>query len=253
MRNIALQLYTVRETIKKDGLTPVLKEVAAIGYKGVEGGSFMGGMPARELRAVLDDLGLTYASGHVSVGEIQGNYEALLSDYATLGAKYVGLSWIGEDYRTDAGWSRAARLMEKAAMEAVKHDITFFYHNHAFEFEKINGKYGLDILLGSADPSLVKWEEDVYWVKKGGVDPVAYMNKYAGRTPLVHIKDMTPDTSQTFEIIGEGIIDFDAIFKAGDANGVDWYIVEQDQCPKGEVESARQSYKNIVARGWLNG
>jgi sugar phosphate isomerase/epimerase len=62
---------------------------------------------------------------------------------------------------------------------------------------------------------------------------------------------MTADESKTFEIIGDGIIDFDAVFKAGDANGVDWYIVEQDQCPKGEVESARRSYQNIVARGWL--
>ncbi len=98
---------------------------------------------------------------------------------------------------------------------------------------------------------LVKSELDVYWVKKGGADPVAYINKLAGRAPLLHIKDMTADASQAFEIVGDGIIDFDAVFAAGDANGVDWYIVEQDLCPKGEVESARKSYQNIVARGWL--
>jgi sugar phosphate isomerase/epimerase len=62
---------------------------------------------------------------------------------------------------------------------------------------------------------------------------------------------MTSDPSQTFEIVGDGVIDFDAILAAGDANGVDWYIVEQDRCPRGEVESVRRSYQNIVARGWL--
>jgi sugar phosphate isomerase/epimerase len=251
MRNIALQLYTVRETMKNDFLG-TLKDVAGIGYKGVELAG-MGGMTAKELRAVLDDLGVTVVGGHCSVDAVNKGMEQLLSDYVTLGASYLGVAWVGEEWRSEQGWHRAARLMEKAAMEATKHDITFFYHNHAFEFEKINGKNGIDVLLESADPALVKWEEDVYWVKKGGEDPVAYMNKYAGRTPLVHIKDMTADPSHTFEIIGEGIIDFDVIFKAGDANKVDWYIVEQDQCPKGEIASARQSYQNIVARGWLNG
>jgi sugar phosphate isomerase/epimerase len=252
MRKIALQLYTVRETIKNEGLIPVLKDVATIGYKGVEGGSFMGNMTARELRLVLNDLGLTFASGHVSIPEIQARYEQILEDYVTLGAGYVGLAWVGEEWRTDAGWVKAARIMEKAAMEAQKHGITFFYHNHDFEFKKTeSGKVGMDVLFGAADPALVKSELDVFWVKKGGQDPLTYINKLDGRAPLLHIKDMTADESHTFEVVGDGIIDFDAVFKAGDAKGVDWYIVEQDLCPKGEVESARRSYQNIVARGWL--
>jgi sugar phosphate isomerase/epimerase len=249
MRKIALQLYTVRESMKKD-FVGTLKEVAGMGYTGVELAGF-GGMSAKELRALLDDLGLTAVGGHTNMDAVGKNMEQTLNDFVTLGASYLGVAWVGEEWRTEQGWHRAARLMEKAATEAVKHDLTFFYHNHAFEFEKINGKNGLDVLLESADPSLVKWEADVYWVQKGGENPVDYMNKYAGRTPLIHIKDMTADEAKTFEIIGDGIIDFDAIFKAGDKNGVDWYIVEQDQCPKGEIESARRSYQNIVARGWL--
>lgn len=249
MRKIALQLYTVRESMKSD-FVGTLKEVAGMGYKGVELAGF-GGMTAKELRALLDDLGLTAVGGHTNMDAVGKSMEQTLSDFVTLGASYLGVAWVGEEWRSEQGWHRAARLMEKAATEALKHDLTFFYHNHNFEFEKINGKNAMDVFLESADPALVKWEEDVYWVKKGGEDPVAYMNKYAGRTPLIHIKDMTADEAKTFEIIGDGIIDFDAIFKAGDANNVDWYIVEQDQCPKGEVASARRSYQNIVARGWL--
>lgn len=251
MRKIALQLYTVRETIKKDGLLPVLKEVAAMGYAGVEGGAFMGNMPAKDMRHVLDDLGLTFVSGHISMDDIKKGFEGLLEDYVTLGAKYVGLAWIGEEYRTDAAhWKRSGSAMEKAAMQAAKHDLTFFYHNHDFEFKTFEGKTGFDILFECTDPALVKSELDVYWVTKGGQDPVATINKLSSRTPLLHIKDMTSDPSKTFEIVGDGILDFGTIMKAGDANGADWYIVEQDLCPKGELPSARRSYENIVARGW---
>jgi sugar phosphate isomerase/epimerase len=120
------------------------------------------------------------------------------------------------------------------------------------EFDKVeDGRYGFDVLLDSTDPFLVKAELDVYWAQFAGVDPVAYLKYLDGRAPLVHIKDMTADETRTFEIIGDGIIDLGAIFAAGDALDVDWYIVEQDQCPKGEIESARASYNNIVSRGWI--
>lgn len=251
MRKIALQLYTVRETLKKD-FVGTLKEVARIGYAGVEAAGNMGGLTARELRRVLDDLGLNMVSGHVNMNALGNGLEALLEDYATLGASYVGVAWMPEEYRTEVGWLRAGKLMEKAALQAQKHGLTFHYHNHDFEFHKLpNGKNGLDQLFDNTDPALLKSQLDVYWVKKGGEDPVAYINKLAGRVPLLHIKDMSADGSHAFEIVGDGILDFDAIFAAGDAGGVDWYIVEQDLCPKGELESARRSYQNIVARGWL--
>jgi len=251
MRKIALQLYTVRETLKRDFIG-TFKEVAKIGYRGVELAGNMGGHSARELRRVLDDLGLQMISGHVGIDALGSGFEQLLESYAILGAGYVGVAWLPESYRNEAGWLRAGKMMEKAALQAQKHGLVFHYHNHAFEFERLpNGKYGFDQLFDNTDPSLIKSQLDVYWVKKGGEDPVAYIKKLAGRVPLIHIKDMTADPSHTFEIVGDGILDFDAIFVAGDASGVDWYIVEQDICPKGELESARRSYQNIAARGWL--
>lgn len=251
MRKIALQLYTVRETLKKD-FVGTLEEVAKIGYRGVELAGNMGGHTAKELRRLLDDLGIQVVSGHVGMDALGNGLERLLEDYVTLGAGYVGVAWMPESYRSEAGWLRAGRLMEQAALQAQKHGLIFHYHNHAFEFERLpNGKYGLDQLFDNTDPTLLKSQLDVYWVKKGGQDPVAYIQKLSGRVPLIHVKDMSADPSHTFEIVGEGILDFDAIFAAGDASGVDWYIVEQDHCPKGEIESARASYQNIVARGWL--
>jgi len=252
MRNIGLQLYTARETIKTDGLIPVLKQVADMGYHGIEGGGFMGAMPAKELRNVLDDLGLKYVSGHIGMEQVLGGFESVLEDSVVLGAKYLGLAYLAEPYRTDAaGWMRSGAAMEKAAVQANKHGLTFFYHNHDFEFKKFDGVYGFDILFDNTDAALLKSELDVYWVKKGGADPAAYLRKLNGRAPLVHLKDMTGDGKEFFEIIGDGILDFDAVFKAGDETHVDWYLVEQDVCPQGELFSARKSFANIKARGWL--
>ena len=252
MRKIALQLYTVRESAQKDFIG-TLKQVAAIGYKGIEAGGTLGGLTVKELREILDDLGLTFVSGHISVSQINSGLEPLLADYVSLGAKYIGTSFLPEEYRKDTtSWHRAARLLEKAATMCIKHDLTFFHHNHNMEFVKLDdGRYALDYLLDSTDPFLVKTELDVYWAQFANVDPVAYLKHLQGRAPLVHIKDMTADASRTFEIIGDGIIDFTSLFKVGDNVGVDWYIVEQDLCPKGEIESARASYNNIVNRGWL--
>lgn len=252
MRKIGLQLYTVRETIKKEGIIPVLKQVAAIGYHGIEGGGFMGNTPAKEMRKILDDLGLIYVSGHIGMDQVKGGFESVLDDSAVLGAKYLGVAYLPEEFRKDAaGWKRSGAAMEKAALEAQKRDLTFFYHNHAFEFETFDGKSGFDIFFDSTDPALLKSELDVYWVKKGGQDPVAYMKKLGDRAPLIHAKDMTGDGKEFFEIVGDGILDFDTIFKTGDEIGVDWYLVEQDQCPQGEMASARKSFENIKARGWI--
>jgi sugar phosphate isomerase/epimerase len=252
MRKIALQLYTVREQAQKDFIG-TLKQVAAIGYKGIEAGGTLGGLPVKELRDILNDLGLTFVGGHIGTNNINSSLEALLEDYVALGARYIGTSWLPEEYRKDvASWQRAGRLLEKAATMCVKHDLTFFHHNHNMEFVKMeDGRYGFDVLLDSTDPFLLKAELDVYWAQVAGVDAVAYLKHLDGRAPLLHIKDMTADEARTFEIVGDGVIDFPAIFAAGDPLDVDWYIVEQDQCPKGEIESARASYQNIASRGWL--
>jgi sugar phosphate isomerase/epimerase len=123
------------------------------------------------------------------------------------------------------------------------------YHNHDFEFRQFDGRYGLDILLGATDPELVKAEVDTYWVQKTGVDPAAYLRQYAGRCPLVHLKDMTADESRTFAEIGEGSMDWSAIFTAAEAGGAAWYIVEQDTCRRAPLESVAISLRNLQSMG----
>lgn len=251
MRKIALQLYTVRETAQKDFIG-TLKEIAEIGYDGIELAGNTGGMSAKELYTITQDLGLTIVSGHLNLETISSpkRLEPVIADYVTMGAHYLGLAWMSVEHRSAAGYQRLGQTLERAALLCSKHDLTIFHHNHDFEFQTFGTRTGLEIMLENADASLVKTELDVYWAQFAGFNPVDWVKKLDGRVPLLHVKDMSKDESRTFEIVGEGVLDFDAIFKAGDASGVEWYIVEQDKCPKGEIESARASYKHIVERGW---
>ncbi len=251
MRKIGLQLYTVREALKSDYLGTI-QQVAAAGYAGIEMGPEYGGMTAKQMRVVLDDLGMTAIGLYVGMEAPVDELMRVLDDCQTLGAKYIGVAWMGEQYRTSGGLARAVAWFQQAGSLARACAMRFVYHAHAFEFEiRINRELMLDALMTATTKRTLSWELDTYWVTKGGQDPVDYFFKYSGRTPLCHLKDMTGDGREDFEIVGEGILKFDAIFKAGDAAGVDWYIVEQDTCPKGELESMRASYQNIVSRGWL--
>jgi len=251
MRKLALQLYTVRNSARAD-FVGTLKQIAKIGYQGVEGAGHLGNMPARDLATVLSDLGLKMASAHLSLDAIRGGLEREIETYAALGARYLGLAWMAEPERRDAAAYRAlARVLEAAARTCKASGITFFHHNHDFEFQKFDGQYGLDILMAETDPDLVKSELDVYWATYAGVDPSDYLRHLNGRAPLVHLKDMSADAKRTFAIIGEGSIDFAPILAASDETRVDWHIVEQDQCPKGELESARSSFDHLRAKGWF--
>ena len=128
--------------------------------------------------------------------------------------------------------------------------LTLCYHNHAFELEEsFDGELGLDILYNNSSAANLSAEIDVYWVKRGGADPAAYLAKYAGRIPLVHAKDM--DTAGNFAEGGAGTLDFAAIFAAAEAGGVTTYVVEQDTCPGDPLESVALSIANLRKMGKL--
>ncbi len=254
MRKFGLQLYTVRDAINSD-VAGTLRHVAESGYKHLELAGSMGGLDLKQFHSLIDGLGLSVMGGHVNTATCTDDIalQKQCADLAKLGAKTVALAWIGPEFRGSvANWTRAAALLNTAGKAARSHGLTMMYHNHDFEFETLeNGRIGLDVIWAESDPDLVQAELDVYWVQKAGRDPATYLTQLGARARVVHIKDMTKDTERTFEIIGDGVLDFAKILAAADAAGSDWLIVEQDKCPHGELISSRKSYKNIVSRGWL--
>lgn len=151
MRNIGIQLYMVRHALRRDFLG-VLEQLAAIGYRGVEFFGDFGGYAPQVLRAHLAAIGLTPIGGHCRIEDVQGDaLQRTLEHFAALGASYVGVGWVPERFRTAEGWREAARIMERAGQAAQRYGLTFYYHNHDFEFERLDGHYAIDILFGAAD------------------------------------------------------------------------------------------------------
>ncbi|MBI4556643.1 MAG: sugar phosphate isomerase/epimerase [Candidatus Hydrogenedentes bacterium] len=236
----ALQLYTVRDHIAKD-FAGTLKKVKEVGYDYIELAG-LGGVSAAECKKILDQVKLTAISNHVGYEEMIQKTDEVIAMCRTLNIRFIVVPWLGKPFATDkASWIKCAQALDAAGTKLKAAGIRLCYHNHAHEFEKFDGEYALDILYANSSPDHVAGQLDTYWLKHGGVDPVAYIRKYSGRCPLIHVKDMSAGEPHTFAEVGRGILDWKAIFGAGNAAGAQWYIVEQDTCPGDSLESARIS------------
>ena len=254
---LGVQLYTVRNILPND-MEGVVKSIAEIGYK-----------EAEVLQAHIDKImpilkanGMTAPSGHFDGGLVTGSAKTGTWDQAVEAAKkhglqYMVMPYIAPNERGGLDFYRAlADKMNKAAEATTKAGMTFCYHNHAFEFAGKQGERPWDVLMSLWDKKLVNLEVDLFWVSVAGLTPSEFLRQYAGRVPLVHLKDKgfglaTQYTEQvppnTFKEVGTGMLDWKLILKACAAAGVKHYIVEQDQTRGNPVDSLRVSYNNLRA------
>lgn len=245
---VALQWYTVREDAASD-FVGTLEQVAAIGYAGIELWGY-GPLTPEELRAKLDALRLAAASSHVALTRLESALDAVIAECHTLQCPTIVCPFLPPERRSEDAYRQLAPSLNRIGGAAKSSGLGFCYHNHAFEFEtEIDGMSAYDWLMANTDPALVQIEIDAFWVQKAGRDPAAYIEKYAGRVPLVHVKDMTNDAEQTFAPVGTGSVDFAPIFAAAERGGVRWYIVEQDRAVGSAIEAARTSWDNLRAMG----
>ncbi len=247
---VAVQLFTLREQTKDD-FAGIMKQVASIGYSGVELAGFGNLKSAAEVKKAVDDAGLRIAGAHVGIEALESELNRVLDEQDALANKTVIVPWLPDTRRQDAaGWKQVAQSLNQIAQAARKRDITIAYHNHSFEFQKFDGKSGFDILWENSDPKLVKSELDVYWVRHGGADPVDCIAKLASRIVLLHLKDMAAGADQRFAPVGTGMLDIKAILAAGQRIGVKWNIVEQDNCYETPpLDAVRISYENLKKMG----
>lgn len=260
---IALQLYSVRDDMEKD-FEGTVKKVAELGYEGVE---FAGlyGKSAAEVKKICEDAGVVPVSAHVPYFDMLEDPGKVLADYKEIGCKYVAVPYLTEECRpgTD-GWESTVAGIAKIGEAAKKLGIQLLYHNHDFEFLKIDGKYALDILYDTVSEDLLKTELDTCWVNVGGEEPAGYVEKYTGRAPVVHLKDFygskgngplykligieeeeTENSKPTFEFrpVGSGVQDWKKIVSAAEKAGAQWVVVEQDDASMGKtpIECAEMS------------
>ena len=247
MLPIAIQLYTVRDQAAAD-FEGTLKAIKAMGYEGVEFAGLCGKTPA-EVKALCETIGLTPISAHVAYYEMMGDPKGVLSAYAEIGCKYVAIPYLTPECRPGSeGFIKVVENAEMLGRIAKELGMTLLYHNHDFEFERIDGKYALEVLYDTVPADLLQTELDTCWVRVGGEEPAAYVSKFAGRAPVVHLKDYaggksdhmyeligieseTPAEESPFEFrpVGFGVQNIPAIITAAEAAGTEWLVVEQDQ------------------------
>lgn len=264
---VGIQLFSVRDYMEKD-FAGTLKELKKMGYDAVEFAGLFD-YTAKEVKAMCEAAGLVPVSAHVGRGVIMADVEKVIGDYAEIGCKYVAIPWASadNDLAGSKGYDAFLRDLKIIAAECDKYGMKLLYHNHDFEFAKIDGKNILDILYEDTAPDVLQTQVDTCWAKVGGEDPANYVLKYKGRAPLVHIKDFVGSKSANmyelidggvvkagekvvpFELrpVGYGIQDVLSVIKASEDAGAEMIIVEQDRpaLDKDSLECARLSIDYI--------
>ncbi|GMA59778.1 sugar phosphate isomerase/epimerase [Alicyclobacillus fastidiosus] len=239
MANIAVQLYTLRELLEQD-FAGTLRKVAGAGYQAVELHTY-GGLTPQALRSLLDELGFQAVSAHVALARIENELDVVIEEAKTIGFGYIVCPWLPPERRqTKEDFEALTAVLAQASKKVAEAGLVLAYHNHDFEFERFDGMFVLDLLYANTDPSLVQAELDLYWIHRAGQDPVEYVNKYAGRLDLLHMKDASKDDG-SFAEVGQGVLDWEKIIPSAKDAGVKWYIVEQDVCKGDPLESIQTS------------
>jgi sugar phosphate isomerase/epimerase len=239
---IALQLYTVRDVLSDPhNLERNLAEIAHMGYQSVElAGNY--GKSAEELSRLLSVQGIKAISTHEVLDLLEKDVKAAIGRARTFGYEYIAVPWLGPEHRSPEGYAAIADRLRRMADSLKPEGITLLWHNHNFEFEKLpNGELPEDLLAASG----VGLELDVYWVWYAGYRPDEWLQKYSGRVPILHMKDMKKD-ARDFAEVGTGVIDLPLYAKEASQHGVRYLVVEQDASWTGSpMESARLSYQNL--------
>jgi sugar phosphate isomerase/epimerase len=246
--SIAVQMYTLRNLIKNQSdFLDVTKQVAQIGYQGIEITDMRSILPADQLRARMSELGLQIVGVHVPIEQLENNLDLVTTYYAAAGVHHIIMPWLSEDRRRSGDdWLRIARELSKIADRLNRRGLLFSYHNHDFEFAKHDGKTGMDIILKNTPPEKMRWEADVYWLQFAGMDPVATIRQHSNRISLLHCKDMAAGPAKRFAPVGTGILDWLNIFQAASAAHIQWMIVEQDDCYEtSPLDAIRISFEKL--------
>jgi sugar phosphate isomerase/epimerase len=241
---IAAQMYTVRDAAARD-FENTLERIAGMGYTGVELAGIFDRNP-QKLANFFTDLSLRCVSGHVPLDDLKNRLNQQIDTHLALGATYLVCPWLPPDERGDeTGYRSLATLLNRIGEQCRVNGLQLCYHHHDFELQKFSNKTALDILLEDTSPENVQLEADTYWLAYGGEDPTAYVAKWAGRVPLLHVKDMSATPPHTFAEVGTGTLDWTSILNGARMGGTSWCIVEQDTCPGDPFESLKISLDNL--------
>jgi len=269
MPPVGLQLFTFFNIIDDD-VQGTLKKIADIGYKEIESafskkGGFYGLKP-KEFNSLVSSLGMTWKSHHVlgapfklppdakmptdangqplkipPMKNLRDNMQELIDEVTEAGIPYLVCA--NTPINTLDNIKSSLEVLAKTGEACKKAGIQFCYHNHDAEFKQVEGQAPYDMMLSQLDKDNVKFELDLAWAVKAGVDPVSLFNHHPGRFPLWHVKDLDASRENILPV-GEGTIDFKPIFDAASIAGMKDFFVEHDM-PRDAYASITVSMNNL--------
>ncbi|MGD8239834.1 MAG: sugar phosphate isomerase/epimerase [Armatimonadota bacterium] len=249
---VGAQMYTVRDFCKTlPDIEASCKKVAEIGYTSVQISGF-GPADPKDVAKIMEDCGLTVASTHTGWPRFREDLDGVIEEHKLYKCAHPAVGGVPPHYRSVDGLKQLLDELAPIAEGLAAEGMDFSYHNHNQELVRCGDRTWLAMLYEDGSPDVVKAEIDTYWIQAGGGDPAEWVRKCAGREPLLHLKDMciTPEREQRFAEVGEGNLNWPAIMEAAEAGGVEYYLVEQDQCyDRDPFESLAISYRNLVAMG----
>ncbi len=272
---VGIQVYGLRDMLEDtpERFGEVMRQVKDMGYQGVELAGLYGLAP-QEVKRILDEVGLVPISAHVPLADMMADLDKVISDYKLIGVKFLVVPYLPEEYRplTD-GYETVLAEMKRIGSAAAANGMTLLYHNHDFEFVTMpDGTFGFDDIYKQVPADALKAEPDTCWIKVAGQNPAGYVKKYAGRCPIVHLKDFIKEgqPKNLYKLIGieteeqeedTGIFEFrpvgfgqqlwEPILEASLEASAQWVVVEQDEhydIPS--LEAARRSREYLKILGW---
>lgn len=255
-QEIGLQLYSVREAMKQDPVGTVEK-VGQMGYHFVESAGYSDGkiygMEPVEFKALVEKNGMTYKGAHSGQAVPEdGNWEVLMpwwdqciAAHKAAGAEYIVQPFMGgTGYATLEGLKQYCDYFNAVGEKCNAAGLRFGYHNHAGEFQELEGEIIYDYMMANTDPEKVMFQLDIYWIIEGNKNPADYISKYAGRFESFHIKDEK-------ELGESGKIDFMPVLDMSEKAGVKYQVVEVEKYNFDPIVSVEKSIEYLREIGFV--
>lgn len=250
-RNIGAQFFTIRDYCKTEkDFDESCRKIKELGYKNVQL-SAIGDFDGAFVKSVLDKYGLKCVCTHRSADSYLNNIEKEIEFHKAIDCKICGLGAMPGFNTKQETIDEFVKNFKKVAERLNEEGLIFAYHNHAFEFEKRDGKYCFDIITDALSCENFKFILDVYWLSYAGVNPAKFIRERKGKIACVHLKDLKiSEGHPKFAEIGQGNIDWDDVLSACDEAEVEYALVEQDSCDGNPFDSLKISYDYLSKKGF---